>query len=56
MIENTKLFFLKKEFGWMCIYITYQIKKCVYNKKACVYVFMGGCLDKYIRAATWPPK
>ena len=38
------------------IYITYQIKKCVYNKKACVYVYVGGCFDKYISAATWPPQ
>ena len=40
----------------MCvyIYITYEIKKCVYNKKACVYVFMRDCLDKYIKVATWP--
>ena len=38
------------------IYITYQIKKCVYNKKACVYVYAGGCFDKYISAATWPPQ
>ena len=38
------------------IYITYQIKKCVYNKKACVYVYVRGCFDKYISAATWPPQ
>ena len=55
MIENTKLFFF---FFGVCIYIyiTYQIKKCVYNKKACVYVYVGGCFDKYISAATWPPQ
>ena len=55
MIENTKLFF----FGvcvYIYIYITYQIKKCVYNKKACVYVYVGGCFDKYISAAIWPPQ
>ena len=44
----------------VCVYIyiykTYQIKKCVYNKKACVYVYVGGCFDKYISAATWPPQ
>ena len=40
----------------MYIYITYQIKKCVYNKKACVYVYVGGCFDKYISAAIWPPQ
>ena len=42
----------------MCvyIYITYQIKKCVYNKKACVYVYVGGCFDKYISAVIWPPQ
>ena len=38
------------------IYITYQIKKCVYNKKACVYVYVGACFAKYISAATWPPQ
>ena len=38
------------------IYITYQIKKCVYNKKACVYVYVGGCFDKYISTALWPPQ
>ena len=38
------------------IYITYQIKKRVYNKKACLYIYVGGCLDKYISAITWPPK
>ena len=38
------------------IYITYQIKKCVYNKKACVYVYVGGCFNKYISATTWPPQ
>ena len=38
------------------IYITYQIKKCVYNKKACVYVYVRGYFDKYISAATWPPQ
>ena len=38
----------------MYIYITYQIKKYVYNKKACVYMYVGGCFDKYISAATWP--
>ena len=32
---------------------------CIYNKKACVCVCVcvrrgGGCLDKYISAATWP--
>ena len=55
MIENTKLFF----FGvciYIYIYITYQIKKCVYNKKACVYVYVGGCFNKYINTATWPPQ
>ena len=38
LIEISKLFLLL--FG-VCIYITYQIKKCVYNKKAYVYVYMG---------------
>ena len=43
-------------FFWVCIYITYQIKKCVYIiKKKCVYMCMWGCLDKYISVATWPP-
>ena len=34
-----------------CIYITYQIKKCVYNfkKKKRMYMCMWGCLDKYIK-------
>ena len=41
---------------YIYIYITYQIKKYVYNKKACVYVYVGGCFDKYISAATWPPQ
>ena len=42
----------------MCIYIykTYQIKKCVYNKKARVYVYVGGCFDKYISAVIWLPQ
>ena len=47
--------------------ITYQIKKCVYIVKKCVCVYIcvcfggggggwgGGCLDKYICVATWPP-
>ena len=52
LIENTKLFFF---LVCVYIYITYQIKKCVYNKKACVYVYVGGCFDKYISVATWPP-
>ena len=54
LIENTKLFFF---FG-VCIYIyiTYQIKKCVYNKKTCVYMYVGGYFDKYISAITWPPQ
>ena len=48
------------------IYITYQIKKCVYIiKKACVCIYIcvcvcvcGGCLDKYISLASQlsPPK
>ena len=42
----------------VCVYIyiykTYQIKKCVYNKNACVYVYVGGYFDKYISVATWP--
>ena len=38
LIEITKFFLLL--FG-VCIYITYQIKKCVYNKKAYVYVYVG---------------
>ena len=32
---------------------------CIYNKKACVYIYVcvcGGCLDKYISAVTWPSK
>ena len=42
----------------VCIYITYQIKKCVYiiKKSMCIYVCVWGCLDKYISVATWPPK
>ena len=42
----------------MYVYITYQIKKCVYNKKRmCIYVCgEGGCLNKYISAITWPPQ
>ena len=34
----------------MCVYI---IKKCV-----CVYIYVcvRGCFNKYISAATWPPK
>ena len=41
----------------VCIYIIYQIKKCVYNKKSmCIYVCVWSCLDKYISVATWPPK
>ena len=41
----------------VCIYITYQIKKCVYNKKSmCIYVCVWGCFDKYISVATWPPQ
>ena len=34
----------------MCVYI---IKKCV-----CIYICVcgGGCVDKYISVATWPPK
>ena len=41
LIENTKLFFF-----WVCVYITYQRKKCVnmcvYIIKmcACVYIYM----------------
>ena len=42
-----------------CVYI-YNLsnkKVCVYNKKVYVYVCMGGgCLDKYISFATWPPQ
>ena len=55
LIENTKLFFF---FFGVCIYIyiTYQIKKCVHNKKACVYVYVRGCFDKYISVTTWPPQ
>ena len=54
-IENTKLFFF---FFWLgvCIYITYQIKKCVNNKTTCVYIYVWGCLDIHISAATWPPQ
>ena len=31
---------------------------CIYNEKnVCVYIYIcGGCLDKYISAATWPPQ
>ena len=32
---------------------------CIYNNKMCVYIYIyvfGSCLDKYISAATWPPK
>ena len=30
---------------------------CVYIiKKACVYICVGGCFDKYLNAATWLPK
>ena len=37
-----------------CIYITYQIKKCVYNlKKKCMYMYMWGCLNKYIKIIVW---
>ena len=52
LIKNTKLFFLLG----VCIYITYQIKKCVYICMCvCVCVCVcGSCLDKYISAATWP--
>ena len=47
----------------VCIYITYQIKNCVciyvciyiIKKNVCIYM-CGGCLDKYINAATWLPK
>ena len=61
LIEITKLFLLLFS---VCIYITYQIKKCVYvytyNKKnvcVCVYIYVyEGCLDKYISTATWPLK
>ena len=42
MIEITKSFLLL--FG-VCIYITYQIKKCVYNKKR-MYICMWGCLER----------
>ena len=56
LIENTKLFFFWCVCVYIYIYITYQIKKCVYNKKACVHVYVGGCFDKYISAATWPPQ
>ena len=56
LIENTKLFFFFGVCVYIYIYKTYQIKKCVYNKKACVYVYVGGCFDKYISAATWPPQ
>ena len=55
LIENTKLFFFFFFVG-VCIFITYKIKKFVYNKKACVYVYVGDCFDKYISAATWPPQ
>ena len=57
MIKNTILFVVVE---CVCICITYQIKKCV-----CINVCVclggggggeGGCLDKYISAATWPPK
>ena len=38
----------------MCIYITYQIKKCVHiiKKCVCIYVCVGSCLNKYISATT----
>ena len=40
----------------VCIYITYQIKKCVYNiiKKKRIYMCMWGCLNKYIKVIVWP--
>ena len=39
----------------MYIYNLLNKKVCVYNKKACICV-CGGCLDKYISVATWPPQ
>ena len=50
LIKNTKLFFLLG----VCIYITYQIKKCVYVCVCVCVCVCGSCIDKYISAATWP--
>ena len=50
LIKNTKLFFLLG----VCIYITYQIKKCVYICMCVCVCVCGSCLNKYISAATWP--
>ena len=40
----------------MYIYNLSNKKVCVYNKKTCVYLYMGVCLDKYISVATWLPQ
>ena len=52
LIEITKFFLLL--FG-VCIYITYQIKKCIYNKKAYVCV-CGVVLINILELQLGPPK
>ena len=56
LIENTKLLFFFFLVGCVYIYNLSNKKVCLYNKKARVYVYAGGCLDKYISIVTWPPK
>ena len=51
-IKMVKMNFI---FCWVCIYINYQIKKCIYNKKNVCICVWGDCLDKYISAATLLP-
>ena len=66
LIENINLFFFFFLLG-VSIYITYQIKKCVYiceciikKVRVCIYVCVcereRDCFDKYISITTQPPK
>ena len=52
LIEITKFFLLL--FG-VCMYITYQIKKCIYNKKAYVCV-CGVVLINILELQLGPPQ
>ena len=41
----------------LCVYITYQIKKCVYNyKSVCIYVCVGVVLINILMLQLDPPK
>ena len=58
LIENTKFFFFFCE----CIYITYQIKKCVYmcvyiiKKCVCIYMYIRVVLINILVPQLGPPK